>query len=589
MVQKSGYSINEVSVPCAPPFIYYCRTPVIRGFCMKWYKMLEYYGELRIYCFQNTGPIYKLIHMKERQMEKRFTDLQLDEDILKALGDMGFETPTKVQELSIPVLLKKEDVIVMSKTGSGKTAAFGIPMIQMIDGDSKAPRGLVLTPTRELAIQVNKDIRDIAKYKKNMHTTVVYGKHNMDTEIKALEKGVSIVVGTPGRISDHIKRRTFDVSKIEFLVLDEADRMLDMGFIDQVYDIVKRTPRTRTTMMFSATMPVEVKRLSNSYMNNPRSIELESDTMTVDTTEQVYYRVERNEKRTQLDRILKFEQPDSCLVFCNTRDEVDRVHDFLARKRYFVNSIHGQNAQGKRIKTIDRIKEGDVQVVVATDVAARGLHIEDLSLVINYDVPEFKDAYVHRIGRTGRAGKQGKAISLVTSDDILTLYEIEEHVGARIFEEEMPTDEEIAKAQENSTGKWAGKLAPPAKPQPPRDNRVMKTAHQSHHQRTRQSSHKAAGAKKRYDDRQKPYTKPVRENKEQSGSEKPVTAVHQKPVEKPRTVRKTYAPKDGKPRINKEALNGNNVYRQRAEAARKETQKKDAKKVKGLFRRFKEK
>ncbi len=511
-------------------------------------------------------------HMKERLMEKKFADLQLDEDILKALDDMGFVTPTKVQELSIPILLQKKDVIVMSKTGSGKTAAFGIPMVQLIEGDSKSPRGLVLTPTRELAIQVDKDIKDITKYK-NMRTTVVYGKHNMDTEIAALKKGVSIVVGTPGRVSDHIKRGTFDTSKIEFLVLDEADRMLDMGFIDQVYDIVKKTPRTRTTMMFSATMPGEVKRLSNSYMNNPQSIELESDTMTVDTTEQIYYRVERNEKRTQLDRILKYEQPDSCLIFCNTRDEVDRVHDFLARKRYFVNSIHGQNAQGKRIKTIDRIKDGDVQVVVATDVAARGLHIDDLSLVINYDVPEFKDAYVHRIGRTGRAGKEGRAISLVTTNDILTLYEIEEHVGARIFEEDLPTDEEVAAAIEKSGSKWAGKLAPPVKPQPFRELRGGKSAHQSHHQRARQSSHKSAGAKKNQFNREKTYKSPVRETvAETTPAKARVNEMNPvKPPVKPH-IRKKYVERtDGRPRINKDALKGNNIYRQRAEASRKKS------------------
>jgi superfamily II DNA/RNA helicase len=512
--------------------------------------------------------------MKERLMEKKFTDLQLDEDILKALDDMGFVTPTKVQELTIPILLQKKDVIVMSKTGSGKTAAFGIPMVQQIGSDSRAPRGLVLTPTRELAIQVNKDIKDITKYKK-IHTTVVYGKHNMDTEIAALKKGVAIVVGTPGRMSDHIKRGTLDTSKIEFLVLDEADRMLDMGFIDQVYDIVKRTPRTRTTMMFSATMPSEVKRLSNSYMNNPQSIELESDTMTVDTTEQIYYRVERNEKRMQLDRILRHEQPDSCLIFCNTRDEVDRVHDFLARKRYFVNSIHGQNAQGKRIKTIDRIKDGDVQIVVATDVAARGLHIEDLSLVINYDVPEFKDAYVHRIGRTGRAGKEGRALSLVTSNDILTLYEIEEHVGTRIFEEELPTDEEIAVAVENSKSKWLGKTAPPFKPQPFKDLKGVMSAHQSHHQRTRQSSHKSAGAKKHHENRVKYYEKPM--NKEPVKPKTILIAEKQdkKPTMKPPVQKRSVDNRDNKHKINKEAFKGNNIYRQRAEAARKQNSGND--------------
>ena len=523
-------------------------------------------------------------------MEKKFTDLQLDEEILKALGDMGFETPTKVQELAIPVLLKKKDVIVMSKTGSGKTAAFGIPMIQQIEGDSASPKGLILTPTRELAIQVNKDIKAISKYK-DMHTTVVYGKHNMDTEINALKKGVSIVVGTPGRMSDHIKRKNLDTSKVEFLVLDEADRMLDMGFIDQVYDIVKKTPRTRTTMMFSATMPTEIKRLSKSYMNNPESIELESDTMTVDTTEQLYYRVARNEKRTQLDRILRYEQPDSCLIFCNTRDEVDRVYNFLAKKRYFVNSIHGQNAQGRRIKTINRIKEGEVQVVVATDVAARGLHIEDLSLVVNYDVPDYKDAYVHRIGRTGRAGKEGKAISLVTGNDIMTLYEIEEHVGARIFEEDLPTDEEIEAAVANSTCRWAGKQAPPVKHHPKSDSRSGKSAHQKHHLRTRQTSHKSAGSKKSHKPRSSSVTKyrpneksrpkkPYSGNSKSASPNRPAGEVNKKstPVKENKVVQKEY-----KPKINKAAISSNNKYRKMAEE-KKNTAKKRSK-LFGIFKK----
>ncbi len=397
--------------------------------------------------------------MKEGTMENEFSQLGVIEEIVKAISEMGFNTPTIVQSRVIPHILANEDVIVMSKTGSGKTGAFGIPVLQNIDCEKPGPQALILTPTRELAVQVDSDIKNMSKYKK-LTTTAVYGQHNIQTEITALKKGAAIVTGTPGRVFDHIQRRTLNTKNIKFLILDEADRMLDMGFIDQVFKIVKTIPRQRVTMMFSATMPREIKVLSKSYMKQPVVIELESDTKTVDTTEQEYYRVAANEKRTQLDRLLKYEQPDGCLIFCNTRFEVDKVKAYLAKKRYFVGSIHGANSQSSRIKTLDRIKKGELQIVVATDVAARGLHIEDLSHVINYDVPNEKDAYVHRIGRTGRAGKSGIAITLVTSEDIMSLYEIEEHVGALMHEGELPTDEQVNKSVEQATGKWANKKAP---------------------------------------------------------------------------------------------------------------------------------
>ncbi|MBN2852520.1 MAG: DEAD/DEAH box helicase [Clostridia bacterium] len=392
-------------------------------------------------------------------MENGFIKLGVSPDIIKAIEEMGFVTPTMVQERTIPLVLRKEDLIVMSKTGSGKTGAFGIPMLQMIDTQVEGPQALILTPTRELAVQVDSDIKLMSKYQK-VETSVVYGQHNIETEIRELKKGASIITGTPGRVFDHLQKRTLVTKNIRFLVLDEADRMLDMGFIDQVVKIIKLVPRNRITMLFSATMPTEIKRLSSAYMKEPVVVELESDSMTVDSTEQVYYRVNINEKRLQLDRLLKVEQPESCLVFCNTRYEVDRVSMFLRNKGYFVDSIHGANSQGSRLKTIEKIKSGTLQVMVATDVAARGLHIEDLNLVINYDVPQEKDSYVHRIGRTGRAGKAGKAITLVTSQDIMSLYEIEEHVNALIKEEELPTDEEVRQAISKADGKWANLKAP---------------------------------------------------------------------------------------------------------------------------------
>ncbi|PKM62468.1 MAG: ATP-dependent helicase [Firmicutes bacterium HGW-Firmicutes-21] len=392
-----------------------------------------------------------------------FSDLGISDPILKALKDMEFVTPTEVQRLAIPRILKKEDLIVMSKTGSGKTAVFGVPMLQLTDPHATRPQGLILTPTRELAVQVDSDLRLMSKHLSH-RTTAVYGQHNINTEIKALEKGVSIVTGTPGRVFDHIRRKNLSVDNVRFLVLDEADRMLDMGFIDQVQKIVKTLPKDRVTLLFSATIPNEIRKICKTYMNNPVTIEIESQTKTVDTIKQEYYRVSREEKCMQLNRILLKEQPESCIVFCNTRIAVDKVQSFLTRKGYSSQALHGDIPQGKRLQTIQQFKKNDFHLLVATDVAARGIHIDDLSLVINYDVPMEKDSYVHRIGRTGRAGNGGHAITMVTGNDIISFYEIEEHTGALIPEGDLPTDAELNERKE-SAEKWILSKAQTIKPQ----------------------------------------------------------------------------------------------------------------------------
>lgn len=392
-------------------------------------------------------------------MENTFEALGLKSEILKAVGELGFVTPTKVQAESIPAILNGEDLIVMSKTGSGKTGAFGLPILNRIEGGGALPKALILAPTRELAVQVEKDIRAMSKHLK-VKSTAIYGQHNMNTEIDDLKKGVDIVVGTPGRVMDHIKRRTLVTKEIEFLVLDEADRMLDMGFIDQVVQIIKGIPNQRNTLLFSATMPVEIQNICIRYMNSPKSIELESAHKTVDTIEQLYYKMPRDQKRTQLDRVLKVEQPDSCMIFANTRIEVDRIQAFLYKQNYVAEALHGDKNQSRRMKTIEKFKEGKIQILVATDVAARGIHIDELSLVINYDIPEDRNSYVHRIGRTGRAGNSGRAISFVTSDDFMLLYEIEENIGVLIDEGELPTDEAVEKALAEANGRWVGVIPP---------------------------------------------------------------------------------------------------------------------------------
>lgn len=383
---------------------------------------------------------------------KSFVELGITPPILKALEEMGFIEPTPVQERAIPHILNREDVIVMSKTGSGKTAVYGVSMLQLIDVSKPGPQGLILTPTRELAVQVDSDLVKMSAHLEH-RTTAIYGQHSMNVEIQALKKGVSIVTGTPGRVFDHIRQRNLNTRNIGFLVLDEADRMLDMGFIGQVVKIIHTLPKNRITLLFSATIPSEVKRICTDYMHNPVTIEIESPTKTVDTIQQAYYRVNHNEKRTQLNRLLITEQPESCIIFCNTRIAVDQVQSFLTRKGYASHGLHGDIAQGTRLKTMQQFKEGDFHILVATDVAARGIHIDDLSLVINYDIPIEKDSYIHRIGRTGRAGNGGRAISLVTGDDLMTLYEIEEHIGALIEEAPLPSEETFNQRM-NEAGHW---------------------------------------------------------------------------------------------------------------------------------------
>lgn len=388
-------------------------------------------------------------------MDKTFEKLGLSEDVIKAIKDMGFTEPTMVQEESIPLGLDSKDLIVMSKTGSGKTAAFGLPIIEGVKNCEKGPNALILTPTRELAVQVDKEISDMAKYT-TASTTAVYGQHNMAAEIQQLKNGVNIVTGTPGRVTDHIQRKTLKTKDIKYLILDEADRMLDMGFIDQVIKIIKTLPRDRVTMLFSATMPPEIKNICRAYMKEPVTLELGTDTKTVDSIKQSYYRVEKNEKRAVLEKLIQMKQPDSCMVFCNMRHDVDKVETFLSRKGYYVEALHGAKNQSKRTKTIESFKKGKIQILVATDVAARGIHVDDLSVVINYDVPDKKDSYIHRIGRTGRAGQGGIAMTLVTGDDIMSFYDIEEHVGALIEQAELPTAEFIETCIAESTSRWAG-------------------------------------------------------------------------------------------------------------------------------------
>lgn len=456
-------------------------------------------------------------------MDNNFKNLGIAPAILKGLEDMGFDTPTEVQSRAIPHILNNEDVIVMSKTGSGKTAVFGVSMLQLTDPKAPGPQGLILTPTRELAVQVDNDLQRISKHLEHK-TTAVYGQHNINAEIQALEKGVSIVTGTPGRVYDHISNGNLVTKNIRFFVLDEADRMLDMGFIDQVVKIIKRLPKDRVTLVFSATIPPEISRICSTYMKNPTTIEIESPTKTVTTTHQIYYRMENNEKNMYLSRILIMEQPESCIIFCNTRNTVDRVQSFLTRKGISSRALHGDIPQTKRLKTLNQFKQGEFHILVATDVASRGIHIDDLSLVINYDVPIEKDSYIHRIGRTGRAGNGGRAVSFVTGEDIMTLYEIEEHIGCMISEADLPS-EAVYSQHRSAAQEWIRKNSLPINP--PRTE-----------SKARQARNKSAGGDRTNQPHQKRRSQPtaaVNTNKPKNTDRKVSEAgtVKAKPVQVP--------------------------------------------------------
>ncbi len=509
-------------------------------------------------------------------MDNSFIDLGISPPILKALEDMGFQAPTEVQSRAIPHVLNKEDLIVKSKTGSGKTAVFGVSMLQLTDPLAPGPQGLILTPVRELAVQVDSDIKKMAKHLQHK-TIAVYGQHNISAEVQSLQKGTSIVTGTPGRVFDHIRHGNLKTKNIRFLVLDEADRMLDMGFIDQVVKIIRTLPKDRVTLLFSATMPTEIRRICSEYMKQPVFIEIESPTQTVDTIEQVYYRVADNEKRTQLNRLLLVEQPESCMIFCNTRIAVDHVQSFLTRKGYASEALHGDIPQGKRTKTIQQFKQGEFHILVATDVAARGLHINNLSLVINYDVPVEKDSYVHRIGRTGRAGNVGRAVSLVTGNDIMSLYEIEEHIGALIPEAELPS-EEFFNQRAAEAEKWLQDNALKSKPakaaaDPGSRDSKKKGSSQG---KTRQAEKRRekpdeAGNKA---PRAKPADKPVRPDrkvrKEPVGPKEPVrkeASGHTEHAERPRRPENMASREPGKAKSVRTTGNPNQTFNRSAHTA----------------------
>ncbi len=371
-----------------------------------------------------------------------FNEFNLSNEVLKAVTAMGFEEPTPIQTKTIPVLMTGKDVIGQAQTGTGKTAAFGIPIVERIDRTAQGVQAVIIAPTRELAIQAAEEMNKLGKFKR-LHALPVYGGTSIERQIKALQKGVHIVVGTPGRILDHIERKTLVLKNVKIVVLDEADEMLDMGFIDDITKILKETPFDRQTLLFSATMPDAILNISKRYMRTPERIRIAADTLTAAKINQIVYEVRHDGKTEALARLIDASDSGRFLVFCHTKREVDDVATNLKLRGYEADAMHGDYTQVQREAVLKRFREGRVDVLVATDVAARGLDISNISHVVNYSIPQNPESYVHRIGRTGRAGREGVAITFVTPREDKQLRVIKAVSKADIKRGKLPSKEEV--------------------------------------------------------------------------------------------------------------------------------------------------
>ena len=381
---------------------------------------------------------------------KKFNELGLSEQVIQSINDMGFEEPSQIQAEAIPVVLNGFDMIGQAQTGTGKTLAFGAPIISKLSAENAGKvQSLILTPTRELAIQITEELSRIGKHSRTKMLPV-YGGTPIDRQIRTLQKGVDIVVGTPGRILDHIRRKTIDLKHINFLVIDEADEMLNMGFIDDIEEIIKNSNAERQTMLFSATMPAQIRRLSKRYMKaDTKLVAIIKSTVTVSTVTQNYYEIKNKDRFEVLCRILDVDEPSSAIIFCKTKKGVDELVDGMSSRGYNVEGMHGDLNQNQRINTLRKFKEGNLDFLVATDVAARGIDVDDVSHVINYDLPQDIESYVHRIGRTGRANKEGTAYSLVTPREYIMIKQIEKYTKSKIRRKEVPTIDDIYEAKYN--------------------------------------------------------------------------------------------------------------------------------------------
>jgi len=382
------------------------------------------------------------------EQELLFSDLGISAEILRAVEDMGYTQPSPIQAQSIPLLLDGRDVIGQAQTGTGKTASFAIPIIDQVDVQLKKPQALILCPTRELAVQVEGEIVKLSKYKRGLSSTVIYGGESIERQIRDLKKGVQIVVGTPGRIMDHMERRTLNLENVGIIVLDEADEMLDMGFRDDIEKILKSMPLERQTVFFSATMAKPIMDLTRKYQINPEIIKVVKKELTVENISQVYYEVRPNLKMELITRLINIHQFNLSVVFCNTKRAVDEVTEGLIARGIQAEALHGDLSQAQRTKVMNKFRKGHCSVLVATDVAARGIDVDNVEVVFNYDLPLDEEYYVHRIGRTGRAGKSGMAITFITGRrDISRLRDLERYIKTSITKMDPPSVADLVELQ----------------------------------------------------------------------------------------------------------------------------------------------
>ncbi len=372
-----------------------------------------------------------------------FDEMEIKDEIKRAISDMGFEQPSPIQAKTIPTSLMGYDVIGQAQTGTGKTAAFSIPMLNMIDPYNRNLQALVLCPTRELAIQISKEVRKLCEYMHGIKILPVYGGQPIERQIKALKGGVQIVIGTPGRVIDHINRRTLKLESVNIAVLDEADEMLDMGFREDIETILAKVPNERQTMLFSATMPKEILALAREYQNDPVHIKVVRKELTVSNITQYFIEARPNNKVEILTRLIDVYNPKLSVVFCNTKKGVDELVADLQARGYFADSLHGDMKQAQRDIVMNKFRSGSIDVLVATDVAARGIDVDDVEIVFNYDIPQDEEYYVHRIGRTGRAGRQGMSFSLVFGREMRQLKDIEKYTKSKIQRHKVPTVAEL--------------------------------------------------------------------------------------------------------------------------------------------------
>ncbi len=375
-----------------------------------------------------------------KQMETiRFDEWNLDERILRAVTDMGFEAASPIQAQAIPVQREGRDMIGQAQTGTGKTAAFGIPLLEKIDAESKKTQAMILCPTRELAIQVAEEIRRLAKYMSGIKVLPVYGGQEIVKQIRSLKGGVQIIVGTPGRVMDHMRRKTIRTDEIGTVVLDEADEMLNMGFLEDMETILSQLPEERQTVMFSATMPQAIADIAKKFQKDPVMVKVVKKELTVPKVTQYYYEVKPRTKVEVMCRLLDLYSPKLSVVFCNTKKQVDELVQALQGRGYFAEGLHGDLKQEQRDRVMDSFRNGATEILVATDVAARGIDVDDVEAVFNYDIPQDDEYYVHRIGRTGRAGREGRAFSLVVGSEVYKLRDIQRFCKTKIIPQPIPS------------------------------------------------------------------------------------------------------------------------------------------------------